>query len=350
MRIRVALSALVLLTAARGGATEIARGAVAGDGLAFVASADGTLAALDVATGAVRWSSREALRPLAVDGGRLLAHGPAEAGRLRLVFLDAATGANVGEESIALPADVAAPLDDTGETRFLVRLEQAGSRVRLEWTWDFRPMRGVYEEDGADEGEDAGARPRRSEGAVEVDLRAGRATAVASRTVSLPALPSALAAEAEAGRFRERPLAMGSLLVATEASRQGLLLKRWRADGAALPDVPLPDDVTLQLGSADGRHVTVSREVGGPPESAHEWTVLALDTGARVATLRTSTAAAGFAVAGTRLLVAQQPWEHRTAAGWRAEPRRLEAFDLASGAPAWTREIRDASYRGPVAP
>ena len=96
-----------------------------------------------------------------------------------------------------------------------------------------------------------------------------------------------------------------------------------------MPDVVLSADVTLQVGSADGRHLLVSREIAGAPlESAHEWTVIALETGAPFATLRTSTAAAGFAAAGSRVLIAHQPWEHRAESGWRSEPRRLEAFDL----------------------
>jgi hypothetical protein len=55
-------------------------------------------------------------------------------------------------------------------------------------------------------------------------------------------------------------------------------------------------------------------------------------------------------VAATRILVTHEEWEHRTPAGWRRVPRRLEAFDRTTGALAWTREVRDGRYRGPVAP
>jgi hypothetical protein len=113
----------------------------------------------------------------------------------------------------------------------------------------------------------------------------------------------------------------------------------------------LPAGTTLQMGSADGGHVLVSRELPGEPlERAYEWTVVTLDTGAPVATLRTSTAAAAFEVAAGRVLAMQQAWEHRSASGWQREPRRLECFDGASGARAWASEVRDAAYSGPVAP
>ena len=106
----------------------------------------------------------------------------------------------------------------------------------------------------------------------------------------------------------------------------------------------------LQLGSADGRHVLVSRELPGAPlAQAHEWSVIALDTGALTATLRTSVAAAAFEVAGGRILLALEAWGYRAPSGWRDEPRRLQAFGP-TGAAAWTEALRDPAYHGPVAP
>jgi hypothetical protein len=325
-------------------ASEIAPGAVVHGDAVFLRSTDG-LAAHAAATGARRWSSPEAARPLAAHGTRLLAQVPAPAEQLRLVFLDATSGRLLGDATLGLPAGASAPLDDTGDTRFRVRVAQTGPSARLEWTWEFRPMRGVFEE-GGDDG------TRRAEGAALVDLAALRVAAAEAQPIEGPLrLPLALGQEADAGAFRERPLRIGPLFVATQAGPAGLILKRWTEAAVPLPDVALPADVTLQLGSADQRHVLVSREVAGEPlEQAHEWTVLALDTGGSVAALRAPTAAAPFAVTGDRVLVVQQAWEHRTGAGWQRDPRRLEAFDRTSGAPAWMQEIRDPSYRGPVAP
>jgi hypothetical protein len=333
------------LLAVGASASEIAPGAVVHGDAVFLTSADGLAAAHGAATGVRRWSSPDASRPLAAHGTRVLAQAAAAAGQLRLVFLDAASGRRVGDADVDLPPGVSAPLDDNGEIQFRVRVDQDGPRVRLDWTWEFRPMRGAHEEDVDDS--------RRAEGAVLVDMATGRVTpAAASAPAAGPQrLPAALAGEAEEGAFRERPLRVGPLFVATQADPAGVVLKRWTDNAVALPDVALPPDVTLQLGSADGRHVLVSREIEGEPfAQAHEWTVVALDTGARVATLRAPTAAAAFAVAGDRVVSVQQAWEYRGQAGWQRDPRRVAAFDRASGAPAWTHEIRDTSYRGPVAP
>ena len=351
------LRTAVAIAMAAGGtvqAGEIARGAVAQGGRVFVTSADGTLAALDTASGALRWSTTEPMRPLAVEGARVLAQATAPKGRLRLVLLDAGSGRPVAESTVALPADASAPLDDTEDTRFAIEVERDGPRVRLEWRWEYRPMRGAYLEEAGEEldGDDDADRPRRAQGALRVDLSSAAAVPEEPKRGTGPeTLPAAVARQADAGAFRERPRTVGSLLVATTGDADGPVLKRWSPDGRALADVALPAAATLQLGSAEGGHLLLSREVPEMPlETGHEWTVIALDTGARVATLRTSTAAAGFAVAANHVLVAHEAWEHRTSAGWRREPRRLVAFDRASGALAWSREIRDGRYLGPVAP
>jgi hypothetical protein len=332
-----------LLAVAVADASEIATGAVVHGDAVFLRTPDG-LAAHAATTGARTWSSPEDVRPLAAHGVRLLGQVSAPAGQLRLVVLSTATGQRLAEATIALPEGVSAPLDDTGDTQFRTRVEQSGAQVRLEWRFEFRPMRGIYIE-----GDDGS---RRAEGAVVVDLDAGRATAAPARPVAGPEpLPASLAVQADAGAFRERPLRIGTFYAATQEGPGGVVLKRWTAQAAALPDVAMPAGFRLQMGSATQRHVLLSRVLPGEPlDRSYEWSVIALDLGSPIATLRAPTAAAGFEVAGARVLVAQQALEHRTAAGWQRLSQRLEAFDLASGAPAWVREVRDPSYRGPVAP
>lgn len=347
MRVLTAvLGGLLAATAAQ--AAEIAAGVVVDErGSVFLISPGRRLEARDAATGALRWSSAEAVRPLAAAGGRLVAQADSPAGRLDLVLLDTVSGGRIFAESVTLPEGVTAPIDEVLGTRFDVRVEQAGTQVRIDWRWEQRPVRGALLEDE----EDA---VRRAEGAVTVDMAAARFASAAPRAVPQgpTPLPASLAAQAAAGAFRERPLRIGAFFVATQPAGDGSLsLKRWTGTGAPLPDTPLPRGVTLQLGSADGAHALVSAAAAsGALERAHSWTVVHLGTGLVVATLLGPTPAAPFAVAGGRVLVVEPARGLRAAAGWREEPRRIEAFDVGAGTVVWTQPVRDLAYRGPVAP
>ncbi|MET0556146.1 MAG: hypothetical protein ABW221_24110 [Vicinamibacteria bacterium] len=341
--------------AAFGHAAEIAPGAVvSADGrAAYLRVPAGALEARSVEQGGVLWRVAEDLRPLAARDGRLLCQRAAGEGRLELVVLDAASGRPLAATVFALPEGVSSPLDEVLGTRFDLRATADGARVLLVWRFERRPVRGAHfeeerGEDGDDEGEEDGERT--AEGAVSVDLAAARATAAAVPARQRHALSAAVEARSRTGLLRERPLPMGALLVATSRTGAGLALERWTASGQPLAPIALPDGVVLQRSSADERHVLVSREVPGAPlDRAHEWTVIALDTGAVAGSLRTSVAAAAFEVAGGRVLLALEAWGHRAPSGWRDEPRRLEAF-AATGAAAWTEALRDPAYHGPVAP
>lgn len=347
MRVRVAWIGLLAVTGTAG-AGEIAPGVAVDQGPSvFLMSPARRVEARDILTGALRWSSAEAVRPLAAGAGRVLAQADAPSGRLDLVILAAASGGRLASLSAPLPDGVSAPIDEVLGTRFDIRVERTAALVRLDWTWEHRPVRGALLEDDDEQ-------VRRAAGAVVVNLLAATVVTVAPRPPQTGplVLPPAIAAEADAGAFRQRPVLIGSLLVGVQQASDGrLLLKRWTEAGAPLPDAPLPDDVTLQMGSQDGRHVLVSRPAPGAPiDRAHEWTVIAVESGLPAAAFATAAAAAPFAVVGGRVLVVLPPVGHATAAGWEDEPRRLEAFDLASAARAWMQPIRDTAYQGPFAP
>lgn len=352
MRPLAAVWSLLCLTVPLG-AAEIATGAVVDPerGIVYL-MAPGALEARDVKSGALRWSSTEAARPLVVRGGRLLAQVDDPAETLRLVLLDAGSGARLSEHARSLPAGARAWIDEQLEQRFELRVEGDGPLARLTWAFEKRLARGVH-----DEGEDgADARPWRATGALQVDLENARFVpddmpAVVPGSAGAVSLPSALAAEADTGSFRERPFPVGPWFVASQrVPAGGLVLRRFARDGAPVAPVPLPDGARPHLGSADGRHLLVSAQVSRFPERAHAWTVIALDSGAVVATFGTSTAAAPFALAAGRALIVQQPWARRQAGEWHDEPRRLEAIDTATGSLAWTAVLRDPAYRGPQAP
>jgi hypothetical protein len=331
-----------------GHAAEIAPGAVvSSDGrTVYVRAPRGALEARAVGGGAVLWRTDGDLRPLAVQDGRVLGQRAGAEGRLDLVLLDAVTGRPAAATTFPLPEDVSSPLDEVLGTRFDLRATTDGPRVLLVWRFERRPVRGAHFERENDGEEDDRAERVSAQGAVSVDLAQARATVAPVPAAALSPLPPTVGQRV----LRERPLRVGGYLVATARSGEQVSLERWTASGEPLAPVALPAGAGLQLGSADGRHVLVSRELADAPLSrAHEWTVVALDTGVTAATLRTSVAAAAFAVAGGRVLLALEAWGHRAPSGWHDEPRRLEAF-VPTGASVWTIPLRDPAYHGPVAP
>jgi PQQ-like domain len=87
---------------------KIPGGVAATDGkVVYLASSNDGIEAVDTATGEVIWESKEAQRPLAIDGPRLVAQvrrGEGKANLLQLTVLDTATGqASAKPQTVALP-------------------------------------------------------------------------------------------------------------------------------------------------------------------------------------------------------------------------------------------------------
>jgi hypothetical protein len=173
--------------------------------------------------------------------------------------------------------------------------------------------------------------------AAAIEEQAGDAPGAAA-----DALPSALAREAEAGAFRERPRRMGALFVATQKieGEGALVLRRWNAQGAPLLAVPLRGRRCACLGRR--RHVLLSRLPARRPQS-RTCGPCCPDTGATAAELA-ATAVAWFA--GLAVLYLQPPGRRREAGGWTTSPLLLRAVEAAGGAPGWSRPVRDTAYRG----
>jgi hypothetical protein len=335
--------ALVLASSAPVAAGELATGVVVDHQRATVSvmDAQGGIQSLDL-SGRPVWSTKEAARPIAAWGGRVLAQAEDRSpGRLRLVILE--RGRVLRDATLDLPSGAEARIQDLPSSQFRTGAVQTGARVELHWSSERREFQGVVPEH----------EPARYEGRVRVDLEA--ATIEADRQPQpqpSAALPAALAVEAAAGAFRERPRRMGALFVATQELRDGddapsLVLRRWSAQGTPLPPTSIPDDVTLQLASDDDQQVLLSRRVPGAPyQQSHQWTVVSLDTGSVAAVLAAPVAAARFALVGGRVLYVQPPARYREASGLVASPLRLRVADAQGGGDTWSRPVRDVAFRG----
>ncbi len=276
----------------------------AGRSLAYVMQPAGGIDAVDLARGTTVWHSAAGERPLALANGVLVAQAaPGANGELRIVALDPArNGARGAEAELALPAGVRADVVETPRQTFRVKASPSAQGVVV--TWSAQPV-GNLPGRGAPANPDKALLPAEArQGNVLFDPHAG----------SLLALGAAAA----------RQLAAGSSVRAATLSA--------------------PTAAERRFASADGRHVLASRRTSG----AYTWTISDAATGAVLGTVSSPVAMAPFVVSGGELIHVAQPGSHRQGKEWMARSLRLRAVDLATGNEAWSRDLRDPAYRGPV--
>ena len=120
-------------------------------GAAYAMSPSGGIEAIDFASGARRWRSDAAAKPLAVSGGTLVAQAaPGEGEQLVLVCLETG-GAARTRSRVSLPGALKAEVSDTANQLTTVRALLSGPDVVIAWTIDARLARGIADgDDGLD--------------------------------------------------------------------------------------------------------------------------------------------------------------------------------------------------------
>lgn len=289
----------------------------AGLGTVYLMNPNGGIDAVDLATGETAWSTQEAVRPLALAGGVLVAQArPTEAGRLPLVSLDTANGAVRGTASIDLPEGVWARIDQDLTSTFRVRAEARGNQVLVSWTetrsaGKQAPAQGYLASD--EEGSSPAATRRVvkpgpsysvEQGAARLDVASGQVITLDAREI------------AERGLAAHTSLAMGNY-VADAPGRQFL--------------------------SADGRHVLVSQRAG----NAYKWSIYERASGALLGTTTSATSVVPFAVINGHLVFETRPSGKLVDGKMVQEPLQLRAVKLATGQELWARAVLDTEYRGP---
>jgi hypothetical protein len=285
--------------------------------MAFVISPEGGIDALDLATGDVRWKSRAAARPLMMVDGLLVAQAAPGARReFVLVALAPAGGAERRRFTVDLPEGVQARVAAGPAEAFKLRTLLAGGAPIVAWAYESRPLRGVapgreapaLAQEQASLARTAAAAPE-TEGAIQVDVSAGRAVPVAIDPEQ-PALEARSQLAATAGAAGSRRFA-----------------------------------------SVDERHVLVSEPSLDPANwrTPYRWTISDAN-GASLGTFDSSVSMAPFIVLGTRLFYVAQPESHRAGAVMTTAPLRLRALDVRAGTGLWAVPVADTVYRGKMAP
>lgn len=155
---------------------------------AFVSDRAGTVLALDLATGGVRWRAGPGLRPLSVVGDVVVAARVAGRNRLELVMLDAGDGHELRtSEPLALPDWAQPSLHDTPD--YALRADAEGGSVVLRWSAQAR-----YRGGAPPSAMVQAATERQARGAARVDVASGAVEplreAAAGAGADAPAPPS----------------------------------------------------------------------------------------------------------------------------------------------------------------
>lgn len=274
---------------------------------------EGGIAAVDLATGAIRWSSREAAKPLTLAGNLLVSQAePKTPGnRLELVTLNIRQGGRATARGRTdLPPGVRPSVGETLEGRFSTTARPADGTAIVAWSFEPTPMRGMptQEDDPREAAPERRAAVPRTEGAVRINLSTGA-------TTRLPATAAAI---------RPQP-------------------PRW----AVGPGERLAGAPPTQYESADGRHLLATEKVGDDRTlEKYRWIVYERATGRRVGETRTHVSFAPFVVHESVLVYETTPFDR----DGREEPAKLRGVNLQTGKETWSVPVREVVWRGTLPP
>lgn len=289
-------------------------------GVAYLMHSGGGIDAVDLASGAVRWRSDKASKPLAVDGDRLIAQAESRgANSLHLVALDTRSGASRDSVRIPLPAGVAATATDTAAGSFRIRAEATGSELAVHWeaTGVGQVAQGILPAENEGQAPSLDGAPSVASGAAIIDL--------ASSSL----------------RVKEEP-----------AVRLAHTATLSRSAMQELSEPAVKGTTGRQMLSADGRHVLVTEpiESTGASLDRYRWTVYERASGTRLGVVPSMVSATPFVVVG-RTLYHTVPAHAISRDGKLIEsPFSLRAVDLKTGAQAWTKVAGETEFRGPFPP
>ncbi len=115
-------------------------------GTAYVAKPNGTIDAVDLASGRTLWTSADAALPLGADQDLLVAQveeRPLRTERFQVAILDAASGGKLSEATIILPAGVSSFVADEKAGSFRAVAEREGGLFLVSWYYQENLGQGI---------------------------------------------------------------------------------------------------------------------------------------------------------------------------------------------------------------
>jgi hypothetical protein len=271
------------------------------------------IAAVDVTSGAKRWTTKEAAKPLGLARNLLISQiePKTETRVLNLAVLDTKESGAVTARGVdVLPETVKVAIGQTLEGKFESQVSMLANDALVTWRFESIPLRGVQvapvRAPTTDSVSTLGAHAQSTEGALRLNLGTGAVSKVN----------------------------MGSI---PQAAREWVLTSQEKISGAP----------PRQYVSADRRHIMASERIADDKTWAkYRWTVFEKVTKKRIGQFLTHLSFVPFVVRNSILIYETTPYLR---AG-KAEPAKLRGVDLATGKEVWSVEVRELVYRGPVPP
>jgi hypothetical protein len=319
----------------------------------YVTNAEGGIDALDLSTGDVLWTSKEARRPVLVVGDQLYAQAPvkAKANALRVVVLDVTDkGKGVREsEPITFPEWVS--VEERHAHSFTATWRLKKGKVILDWE-----ARAWYGGGARPTPQMEAAARKHAAGRVVVDPESGSVESLPAQkridSIKPPKILEKLVVRWQ-GPVADR---YAALVLEEDAGEQKFLLRWWNQAGEASgePKELLRGQRLLVLATADSRYLCLREAAERPDErltpedrSKRSWFVFDPEAGERVGTAPYE--------AGTQALVVVPPRAYFLVTGplkgplteTFVQPRVLKAADLQSGKVLWERPVEGKRHVPP---
>ncbi len=298
----------------------------------FLMNPRGGLQAVSAATGAEIWATKAAAKPLGLIGGQLVGQVEPEKGigNLKVVALDAKTGAQKSDAAVELPPGVVPAVQATIEGEFLATASAANSEAVVSWQFVERPKRAV----------------------------APGTKSVLPPKEGVPVPAATIKSNTERrGAFRFN-LQTGA---ASPTEDVVAMIPKTAVARSAPPKVRIKEISGPQFLSANGRHLMTSkrRDDAAATDYKYELTVYQLpgkegEQPEKLGSFLSHSALVPFFVAKSddrSLAIYETLGAIRTVDGeLRQEPTKIRAVDLKNQKEVWQREVRDIAFRGTVPP
>ncbi len=306
----------------------------------YVVNTAGGIDAVELASGRRRWTTSEALRPLLVDDGRLVAYraGRERPNTIRVVVLDAAGETLLTSDEIAFPEWLS--VAEARHDDFRVEARVAARVLVLEWRGAARYRGGAPPPEQVVRRQSGDA-----SGTVRIDLETGAVAPPAgprlrSRAAGAPARRPSAPYQVGFAWHRQAWTA-GDKLAALEVDasdpRGPLFLRTWsRASGEDLERRLLVAGGALSSALAPGGRYLFVHRPAEEPTGESVWLCFDVESGSLVAELGPEAGLQSPAVAGSRIFYLASD-----DSGPRSRPV-LVARDLATGDLLWRQPFESA--------